>query len=529
MKRSSVATWLLPAAFVLLAGLRLSAVAGKTTVDHDEAISYLAASGYQALYGQARAGDYPFGRWVAAAEWKQFQEQPQRFAFRQIGRNLADYDIHPPLYFWLLNLWLPLTGVKPWSGPLLNLLIDLATAFLLWRLALQALNDRFESAVVTFVWAVSPAVLETAAQARQYTLFGLCGLLFVWFIVQWVTRRQAPGRALMAGLALSTAAGALVHYHFVLIVTGSLLFLLLRLGRAGWQRAATAVTAVAAGYGLFFLLHPSFYLSLQRLAYRQALEAHYLSDRLDIYRRLYAAAHTFTGFFTFGLFFQAALFSMSVAFLLWLLLVLARRRPWLLARLRGTDWTGLYVLYFFAWLSGTILLLYFSYRSPIHAMSARHLSVVWPFLAFLPIFLLRFVSRQRRVPLGLALCLLVFLGGLASVWPAPLAARQADPPAFWENSDWLLVDTVEEGILPRILWDVPGDKRILAADQRFLIANPEQWLYALDGLTFYASDLSYQNHQAQREAILNLLDADYEVESLGRGPATADLYQVRKR
>jgi hypothetical protein len=32
-----------------------------------------------------------------------------------------------------------------------------------------------------------------------------------------------------------------------------------------------------------------------------------------------------------------------------------------------------------------------------------------------------------------------------------------------------------------------------------------------------------------REAILNLLNADYEVELPGRGPATVDLYQVRKR
>jgi hypothetical protein len=75
-----------------------------------------------------------------------------------------------------LNLWLPLTGVKPWSGPLLNLLFDLATAFLLWRLALQALNDRFESAVVTFVWAVSPAVLETAAHARGHSKPSECRL-----------------------------------------------------------------------------------------------------------------------------------------------------------------------------------------------------------------------------------------------------------------------------------------------------------------------------------------------------------------
>jgi hypothetical protein len=529
MIRFRVATWLLLATFILLPGLRLLALAGKTSVSHDESISYLAASGYQALYGQARAGSFPYGRWVAATEWQQFREQPQRFVFSQIGRDLAQYDIHPPLYFWLLNLWLPLTGVNPWSGPLLNLFIDVATAFVLWRLALQVLNDRFESALVTFIWAVSPAVLETAAQARQYSLFGLCTLIFVWHVVQWTIRRQTPAVAFMAGLAVSTAAGALVHFHFILVVTGSLLFLAFRLGRAGRQRLVTAMAAVTAGYGLFVLLHPSFYQSLQRLAYRQDLEAQYLTDRLDIYRRIYATVHTFTGFFTFGILFQAALFSMSLAFLLWLLLVVARNRSRLVSLLQQTDWTGAYILYFFFWLSGAVLLLYFSYLSPIHAMSARHLSAVWPFLAFAPVFLLRLVGEQQRAPLAIGLCLLVFVAGLASVWPLPAAPGQAQAAALWENSDLLLVDTVEEGILPRILWDVPGHKRILAADQGFLIANADKWLHTLDGGALYASDLSYENNPAQRDAILLLMAQYYEVERLGAAPAVADLYQVRKR
>jgi hypothetical protein len=529
MIRAKVATWLLLVTFILLVSLRLMAAAGKNSVSHDESISYLAATGYQALYGRAREGDYPYGQWVAVAEWKQFQERPQPFIFRQIGRDLAEYDIHPPLYFWLLNLWLQLTGVKLWSGSLLNLLIDLATAFLLWRLALQVLKDRFESAVVTFIWAVSPAVLETAGQARQYSLFGLCTVLFIWHVVQWATRRQAPSPLVVAGLSISTAAGALVHFHFILVVIGSLIFLAFRWGRSGWQRLATAITAIIAGYGIFLLLHPSFYLSLQRLAYRQALEAQYLSDRLDIYRRIYATINTYTGFFTYGLFFQAALFSATLAFLLWLLLALARNRPWFLNVVRRTDWTGVYILYFCFWLSGVTLLLYFSYRSPIHAMSARHLSAIWPFLAFLPVFMLRLLARQRQLPAALALCLLLFLGGTASVWRLPLAVAQPDEPAWLATSNLLLVDTVEEGILPRILWSVPGDVRILAADQRFFISNPQQWLHTLDGLTFYASDLSYQNQRAQRQAILDLMDQYYEVELLGSGPAATDLYQVRKR
>ena len=44
-----------------------------------------------------------------------------------IGDDLARYDNHPPLYFWLLHVWIALFGLNLHSGVLLNIGIALVT------------------------------------------------------------------------------------------------------------------------------------------------------------------------------------------------------------------------------------------------------------------------------------------------------------------------------------------------------------------------------------------------------------------
>ncbi len=116
--------------------LRLELIANKKTMQHDEAISYLAAAGHQRDYAlTVGAGRPPAGEWVSAREWQRFMEPDRSFIFGQIAHDLADYDIHPPLYFWLLHGWILIFGTTEWAGPLLNLLIDMGTALALYRLA----------------------------------------------------------------------------------------------------------------------------------------------------------------------------------------------------------------------------------------------------------------------------------------------------------------------------------------------------------------------------------------------------------
>ena len=162
--------------FALIAGGSMIIWAGatKSYITHDESISYLAAAAKQGQFDAINAKALaPVTTWVTAPAWKQFFQPAETLAFRQIGIDLAETDIHPPLYFWLLHIWVLFWGVHPWTGPFLNLFLHLIGGLCLFGLAASVLTNQLEQAVVVFVWALSPAVIELTLWARQYALFGI--------------------------------------------------------------------------------------------------------------------------------------------------------------------------------------------------------------------------------------------------------------------------------------------------------------------------------------------------------------------
>ena len=110
-------------AAALAAGLSLRVVGTleKRALTHDEAISYLVATGHKADYSKiVKEEAPPYGRWTRADQWKRFLRVDQVFCFGKINFDLATTDLHPPLYFWLLHVWCLLVGVHVWTGVTLN-------------------------------------------------------------------------------------------------------------------------------------------------------------------------------------------------------------------------------------------------------------------------------------------------------------------------------------------------------------------------------------------------------------------------
>jgi len=134
--RTKLSFFILLIGIVAGIGLRINAISRKSTLSHDESISYLSATGHQGEYSFITSKKIkPYGQWSSASEWKRFILPEKRFCFNKIGSDLARYDIHPPLYFWMLHLWSLLFGVHLWTGPSLNLLFVLVTTFFLFSLA----------------------------------------------------------------------------------------------------------------------------------------------------------------------------------------------------------------------------------------------------------------------------------------------------------------------------------------------------------------------------------------------------------
>ena len=147
-RRDTIGLLLLALAVAAGLTLRVAGTLEKRTIEHDEALSYLTAAGHIGTYRstQIEGGEHvPAGRWVRASAWKQFLQVDNTFCFKQIGKDTADHSNHPPLYFWLLHIWMRGFGTNLWTGLSLNFVIFLFTTFVLFKFAHYLLEDIFEA------------------------------------------------------------------------------------------------------------------------------------------------------------------------------------------------------------------------------------------------------------------------------------------------------------------------------------------------------------------------------------------------
>lgn len=80
-----------------------------SSISHDDVISVITAQGNVSAYDQTLVSKTD--RWIPASEWKTYLKKTSDASWHTIAADLANNDIHPPLYFWLLRWWLR------WFGP----------------------------------------------------------------------------------------------------------------------------------------------------------------------------------------------------------------------------------------------------------------------------------------------------------------------------------------------------------------------------------------------------------------------------
>ncbi len=401
---SRTAVVLLLSALTAGGALRTWLIAAKRTLNHDEAISYLCAAGKQGLYRDCTLKDAPpLGTWVPAAELKSFFEPQRYLCLGRIGRDLADTDIHPPLYFWLLHVWRLLVGLHLWTGPALNVLLAALGGVLLFVVARAILRNELAAAGAVAIWWFSPAVVATCFEARHYDLLALFSIAFVGALWSCVTG-PAPRRIhhwLL--LTLTTAGGLLTHYHFGLLPTLAAPWVLLRT-RGDPRRLLRVTAAVAVGAALFVTIHPRFVSSILR-ARKQAQGF----DRADIPVRVQTSLATYAAFFVRG---------PSVNWLAhrhwpWISLGVVcsgRLLLWLLFRhRRGKDSAAdQMTAYLFLALATANIGLYIAGLSPKHAMGPQYPAMVWPLLALLIVRVVQTLPRgQTALLTALSTVLLV--------------------------------------------------------------------------------------------------------------------------
>jgi len=144
-----------------------------------------------------------------------------------IARNAAD-DIHPPLYYWLLALWVRLTGTSECALRSLSVLLGIGAVALTMWLARRWFSER-TALLAGLLAAVSPLAVYYSQEARMYipvTFFGVaatCALACVLPVVD--IERPLRVRALALYGVLTLAMLYSHYYAATLLVAHNLAFL----------------------------------------------------------------------------------------------------------------------------------------------------------------------------------------------------------------------------------------------------------------------------------------------------------------
>jgi hypothetical protein len=527
--RRRLALAVLACALLLATGVRVAAGAEKRVLTHDESISYLAAACHQGDYARLTVRtESPYGRWVPASEWKALLRPDRPLCLRQIGRDLAREDIHPPLYFWLLHGWALVFGVGLWTGVALNIALAALTGIALFALARRVLGDPLEGALVAAVWSLSPAAIRVFAEARQYELLALLAVLFVWQCLRFADPPTRSERRDAALLAAAAAAGALTHFLFALVAVAGAGLLVARLWRADRALLAWGIASIAAGYAAFSLLHPEFARSLERGGGQGAAPA---LDRL--FGRLELTVDTLAELVLPPVLAHeplAAAACAALAAMTALVLVRGLRTPAgaEVTRAGRTRFRAVAMPLVFVGLAGAHIVLFLSFVTPGGAMAFKHLSAVWPFAAFVPVLALEALFRRARAPTAAA-------GGVALAAAGAIAVlghlpRSETPPAL-ERARGVVLDNVARGVLPRVVWRLPDEARVFAADQRHLLEHPTAWLPELARGDLYVtglppSDPRYGNSAERGRRVAAAIARRHRLEPVPESVERARVYRI---
>jgi 4-amino-4-deoxy-L-arabinose transferase-like glycosyltransferase len=142
-----------------------------------------------------------------------------RRSFVEIAQRTA-FDIHPPLYYWLLKIWISLFGAGEIGLRSLSAVLGIALVYLIWLLGTRLFSPGV-GAVAALLAAVSPFQVYYSQEARMYMLLTVLGTLTV--LVAWlILENYATGgrnRGFLGTLyILLVAAGLYTHYAYPIIL-----------------------------------------------------------------------------------------------------------------------------------------------------------------------------------------------------------------------------------------------------------------------------------------------------------------------
>ena len=176
-------------------------------------------------------------------------------------------DVHPPLYYWLLNFCSSLARgqFSKWIGLIPDLLIYLAILVLLYVLGMELWDNPWAASAMAALYGLSRVGLSTMLMIRMYVLMSLLTVLLAVLVAR-VLRR--PELKTEIGIGVTVYLGLMTQYYFVFyaffLCAAAVIVLL---WRREWKAALRYALAAFIGVGLMLVSFPAVFTQMtgQRL------------------------------------------------------------------------------------------------------------------------------------------------------------------------------------------------------------------------------------------------------------------------
>lgn len=496
------------------------------SIKHDEGISYLAATGHQELYETSKPSD----KWVTASEWQAFWKIDKVGIFRTITRGLNTWDLHPPLYYWILNVWSGIFGINTTTGALLNIPFNVLISLMIFLICRGQKYPPIISAAAAVLWMVRYSIIEASIITRQYSLLGFIVLCFYYSLIRFL-HKQSPINTFW--LFLTSLLGFLTHYQFVVLMGIALawvsiyFFLQKNLGPT-LKIVSSSVGAIL----IFFVANPGFFQSVS-FQQKQALPIRLFHSAVPylIYRSFYNFAKLFLlEIITISKY--SKIYMVIFAFiLLGIFLYFIRKLSLKTMISRIFDEKNFILVTSFLTLM-TIVVLYVIRVFAVQTMGVKNLMLLSPLLYIALAQLLTFADKNNHkltyAFIYFSLFVQVFFGIQGTVSYVIYINKQS-PPEIFKSSVPIITDQTARGILPRNLWYVHPDSPVYAAKQDSIINKfPDVRGYPIIYLISSVND--YGNSPEKQKEVLKLFENNcYAVKAIGKNIyIEGEIFELRK-
>lgn len=198
-------------------------------------------------------------------------------------------DIQPPLYYYLLSLWLTLLGDSELALRGLSALFGFLTVPLIYAVGWELFRRRLAGLLAAFVLAIAPLHIWYGQEIRMYTLLTLLCLLSSYLLLRVVRITIHPPASeggkghrreilLWIGFALTSVLALYTHYFAILVLAFQAIYIL-----AVWWGGDLQPMRLALAGGLSFLTVAVAYAPwLPHLIARYGVDASYWPGTLKV-------------------------------------------------------------------------------------------------------------------------------------------------------------------------------------------------------------------------------------------------------